>query len=562
MLTRWRKFCLSQLIARNFSNDSTPFKREILPYLSFGRSLTITPEWGTLKLVSSQESEAAEHDNYKMIALFSTFLVCQLLTTVKSTGCPPTCTCKWRNGKQTVECVDKSLLVIPEGVESATQVLDLAGNDFRSIQREKFAKLSLINLQKIFLSRCRIKSVQDGALKGLTNLVELDLSSNWLETVPTVALLDCPSLMKLSLARNPIKSLERLAFNHLSSLNNLDLKDCKISIIDAEAFVGLYSLEWLDLSWNSIKSLPSDRIFPNTLRGVHLNGNHWNCDCNIAPVNSWLKRELVSLLDQPRCEQPLKYKNVIIKTLKSEDLACYPEVSPSNFYLEANETENITLSCQVKSLPPANILWLYNGQILQNNSDVGARLRLVYYLQQNDKQQESSLFIYNLNSEHNGTFYCTAENPAGISYGNYTVMVTLKEIPEHPQDKSDFPIELVAFRAAAGFVLLFLCLVVFIMSLIRCHGGCCRKNRPSEAKSCLRSIRSEEKTNSKSDDIGNKSKTSQNKRECDSDVWYRNQKQNPDIINEIKSHHTGPVVNDNSSFFTGTYNVFPSNVSI
>jgi hypothetical protein len=42
--------------------------------------------------------------------------------------CPDVCTCKWKGGKQTVECVNASLSAIPALSDANTQVLDISRN--------------------------------------------------------------------------------------------------------------------------------------------------------------------------------------------------------------------------------------------------------------------------------------------------------------------------------------------------------------------------------------------------------------------------------------------------
>lgn len=41
--------------------------------------------------------------------------------------CPESCSCKWKGGKETVECVNASLTAIPD-MAADTQVLDLGSN--------------------------------------------------------------------------------------------------------------------------------------------------------------------------------------------------------------------------------------------------------------------------------------------------------------------------------------------------------------------------------------------------------------------------------------------------
>ncbi|XP_066252611.1 immunoglobulin superfamily containing leucine-rich repeat protein-like [Euwallacea similis] len=392
-------------------------------------------------------------------------LVLLLLTMSSVKGCPPPCICKWRNGKQTVECLSRSLLIIPEGIDSSTQVLDASGNNILHIPSDNFLKMGLINLQKLFLSRCRIKTVHDEALKGLSNLVELDLSENMLSTVPTASLLNCPSLMKLSLNKNPIASLEKLAFNHLSFLTTLDLSGCDINQVDEAAFRSLYSLEWMDLSGNKIKAFPDIRSFPNRLKGLQLHDNPWTCDCNIRTFSRWLKLDVLPVLLPPLCLEPEKFRGVPVRKLDEGDLACSPEVTDSNFYFEAEKGRNVTLVCKVKATPEAKVSWMFNGEILQGNA-------AEYFIDELPEGQGSNLNLYNVNTACNGTFYCLAENPAGVAIANYTIAVIPRQPPalrfeEDHQGFKFFPIDtrVLALILAGVLVLTCLCLAAIIMAI-------------------------------------------------------------------------------------------------
>ena len=54
--------------------------------------------------------------------------------------------------------------------------------------------------------------------RGLTNLIELDLTTNSLRSVPRFAPSDCRHLMRLSLRSNPIVRLPTAAFEHTPDL--------------------------------------------------------------------------------------------------------------------------------------------------------------------------------------------------------------------------------------------------------------------------------------------------------------------------------------------------------
>lgn len=131
-------------------------------------------------------------------------------------GCPSPCMCKWKGGKQTVECGGHKLPSIPDGMDPGTQVLNFSHNSLTVLQSERFQKMELINLQKIFLANNELIRINDRAFRGLSNLVELDLSDNMLTSIPTETFQDYSSLMRLSLSGNPIRDLKTSAFKYLS----------------------------------------------------------------------------------------------------------------------------------------------------------------------------------------------------------------------------------------------------------------------------------------------------------------------------------------------------------
>ena len=79
-----------------------------------------------------------------------------------------------------MECRDPDQISIPDQIDMETQVLDLSGINLQILSREVFARHGLLNLQKLHLSSCKIGQIDPTAFRGLTNLVELNLSGNLL----------------------------------------------------------------------------------------------------------------------------------------------------------------------------------------------------------------------------------------------------------------------------------------------------------------------------------------------------------------------------------------------
>ena len=63
-----------------------------------------------------------------LVALLAALAVLAAMSSVLATvECPEACSCKWKGGKETVECVNASLVAIPS-VGEDTQVIHLGGN--------------------------------------------------------------------------------------------------------------------------------------------------------------------------------------------------------------------------------------------------------------------------------------------------------------------------------------------------------------------------------------------------------------------------------------------------
>ncbi|XP_032515218.2 uncharacterized protein LOC116768583 [Danaus plexippus] len=359
----------------------------------------------------------------RLIALCTT---CILLPAI---ACPTQCVCKWKNGKRYVECTDKDLKGIPNSLDSETQVLDFTGNDLQVLQKETFHKLGLLDLQKIYLQRCRLQKIDNHAFRGLANLVELDLSNNYITVIPSSNFIFFPSLMRLSLNNNPITSIKTQCFQHLSYLNTLELSNCKVETIEPQAFAGLKHLEWLRLNGNRLSNIQGENLFPDTLRGIDLENNNWNCDCNLRDLHNWLLNFNMPHAVEPVCSLPERLKKRTITSVNEFDLACLPKITPTSLYLETTIGNNITLECIVKAIPEAKILWYFQGQLIRNYSTSAIEPHHVFYIESGVIDKKSELFIVNIGNDDNGTYSCLAENSAGRIHSNYTINILIKEEP-------------------------------------------------------------------------------------------------------------------------------------
>lgn len=358
-----------------------------------------------------------------MMIMMTTVTIMTTTTTVhasSSPGCPVGCACKWKNGKQTVECVDKKVTGVTAalGIDSATQVLDISNNDLSAagLPRDTFVAAGLSNLQRIHAARCNVYYVHDQAFRGLTNLVDLDLSGNCLRHVPTAAFAECPSLMKLSLSGNPIDQVPARAFRHLRQLTALDLSGCGLSAVDSGAFDDLLSLDWLKLDDNRLTHVPGPHTLPIRMHGVDLHHNDWQCDCRMADMHQWLTGSRVPITEEPVCSGPAALANLLVRLVPAVELACAPVAYPDTRSMQdVAEGVNVSFRCLVAATPAATVEWLFgDAPVYRHNA---SELITV------DGNTTAELYVYNASLGDAGKYSCIAKNRAGTARANFTVTV-------------------------------------------------------------------------------------------------------------------------------------------
>lgn len=348
-----------------------------------------------------------------------------VVTMVHADTCPEPCVCKWKSGKQSVECKNTNLITVPQSIDGATQVLDMSGSNLQILPAEAFYRLGLLNLQRVFLTKCRIGQIDGRALRGLTNVIEIDLSQNMLTAVPSATLSDVPLLRDLSLANNPIQKIEPDAFRNCAGLVQLDMSGCELHAIAATAFTGIDRLETLKLANNRLTGLLTGTVQSlNKVHGVELHENPWHCDCTMRPVKMWLIKNNIPTAIDPLCATgPGRVTNRTFSTLTIDDFACRPDIQQDDPTVEAATGDNASVSCRVHSSPAAKVSWYWNGRALANNTAFGPFQR-VFMTDDRAGNGHSSLLLTNVQPADSGQFLCVAENRAGRAEANFTLVVT------------------------------------------------------------------------------------------------------------------------------------------
>ncbi|KAF6207537.1 hypothetical protein GE061_015984 [Apolygus lucorum] len=341
------------------------------------------------------------------------------------------CECKWKSGKDSAICSNRNLTRIPAQLGEGTQILDFTGNPVSSIAKDAFNVAGLLNLQKIFFSKCRVRTIDKYAFRKLNNLVELDLSYNILSAVPSHTFDSIPELRELKLSGNPIRKVLNDAFVGVPQLVKLELSECQISFLEPRAFFGLEStLEWLKLDQNRLAESKSGTITSLiNLHGLELAGNPWNCTCHLRQLRQWITnpKKLFSS-DPPGCRSPARVAGKTWDKLSVDDFACRPTISPISPVVLAEESTNATMSCTVFGSPQPSVKWMWKNRPIANAT--GATIpahKKTYVLNHSDNK--TSLTIYSVEPSDTGLYFCVAFNKAGKVEGNVTLTVN-RQNPE------------------------------------------------------------------------------------------------------------------------------------
>ncbi|MCL4145624.1 UNVERIFIED_CONTAM: hypothetical protein GTU68_057333 [Idotea baltica] len=386
-------------------------------------------------------------------------LIWALVSITNTSGCPSVCSCKWKGGKQSVECINKGLTKLPDEIEYGTQVLNFDGNNLQSLPRRAFLNRKLINLQKLHLSNCNLEKIHGESFAQLTNLVELDLSNNLLTTIPATSFRHIPALRHLNLAGNPIGSVPAHSFSHTPGLVYLDISDARINTVSPLAFQPLTLLETLQIQNNNIKEL-SETIINNleSLHGIRVHDNPWFCDCRALPLWRLLVVRRIPLTVFPTCNAPRRTAGTKFDELEEKDFACPPEIRPVIRFVQGVAGENATVTCPVEGQPPPKVLWFIGDRPVINGSILGLGPQRVYIVNGGQKNKISHLVITGAQEADSGQIRCIAVNPAGRATANFTLAVTMKAISKDPLNSGHI--------AGISIGLIVLALIIFVVAFI------------------------------------------------------------------------------------------------
>lgn len=327
------------------------------------------------------------------------------------------CHCKWISSKKIADCKKTSLVGVPKELSSELQVIDLSFNSIPELQRNEFKEANLPNLHKIFMKNCTLQEIHRDTFKGLSLLIELDLSNNLLKVLEPGIFFDVIRLRVLTLVHNQIERLGDYLFENLIFLAKVDVRYNMLNYVGQHTFVNVSELKEIDLDNNRLTVLRED-TFRNLdkLRSLTLFENPWNCTCDLQQFQKYVTSK--GLYTQPTsCQEPAELRGKLWTDIPSENFACRPRIIlPRDGSTIDATNENITLACRIKGSPKPEVSWTYNGHSLdvndprihiRNSQEVNRRESLDTYI--------SELIIIGVKNGDRGSYTCTAQNTGGKS---------------------------------------------------------------------------------------------------------------------------------------------------
>ncbi|XP_072179767.1 uncharacterized protein [Diadema setosum] len=261
--------------------------------------------------------------------------------------------CSYSEAKRRADCDNRQLSEVPMECNAASY-LSLSHNQIVRIEPGTFEGFT--NLQVLTLSNNRIRQVESNVFTGAPKLKEINLQSNNLRIIDRLALNGSSDLQDVYLSNNNINDIESETFQFVTKLKFIALYNNSLSSLNPGVFDNLRHLAVLDLGSNKLKTLPSDmfahlsrlqtiilsdnqlistgrvlllpRITTLDMRNNNLmrlenlteealgrlqifllEGNPWNCDCQLETLRLWYSRlnsqgDFRTYVDSPTCSEP------------------------------------------------------------------------------------------------------------------------------------------------------------------------------------------------------------------------------------------------------------------
>lgn len=369
------------------------------------------------------------------LAIFFTFALLTFFSVGQALPQQP-CHSDKENDIFKVNCANFSLPAVPVYLQINTWQLNLDHNKLE-LWRPSAHFSKYVNLHNLTIGNNSLTSIHQETFKYLKNLLHLNLWGNLLSEVPTAALMELRALRSLSLEGNHIKIIRKDAFFNLNNLTMLKLSGNHIFQVDVGALSGLVKLQHFEIQHNALLNLPPSLFqdLEHDLKMLLLYSNHWQCDCKLRWLVDYIRTvhmNWTNKMQVPRCDTPIHINQMPFLSVPYHLFACRVLMDSSRINIYVDQGKNITLICKVQSDPMANITWFFKDTALKNING--------YFIQETGgvNNQNSLLFIENLNSHKVGEYKCVAQNPISQNSVTYTLAIKGMQFFTQPRvDKSN-----------------------------------------------------------------------------------------------------------------------------
>jgi len=396
------------------------------------------------------------HSNMGIIATWVLLLVS---LAAPSSTCPAPCQCKWQDGLNTLDCVEKNITKLPLSSDTI-EAMVLDRNDLSKLEPYEFYNAKWSHVRRVSMKFCLLDCVQEDLFTDLTNLHYLDLSHNslsYLDKFPSL-----PVLRTLDLSNNLLTNIHKTSFSTIGP-----------------------SLERIDLSQNLLTTIPATTftLLPR-LRQLSLGGNPWHCDCTLGELNSELSQKSI-LPREASCSTPARLATKSWSSFHPTEFTCPPTVSLPHYQQQSVQSgEDVPLHCQVSGNPIPTVTWRKDGYTIpQVSSDLysisqktgGAGSAAIF----------SMLTIRNMSRPSLGLYSCVAKNMEGVD--EKELQVTYSEAEESSAESGEQSVVLiVAISASTAVIVSILLMLIGLycqrkMKVIQTstHLSCYNDNKPS-----------------------------------------------------------------------------------
>ncbi|XP_066301390.1 insulin-like growth factor-binding protein complex acid labile subunit [Branchiostoma lanceolatum] len=296
------------------------------------------------------------------------------------------------------------------------QSVSMNNNNFTSFPKDLLTCSKIISY--LSLAGNRIAKFKKDAFY-LMQIVQLNLADNKITNISTLseALESVIFVYSLTLSGNPMVFLPAKVY----PVGSLTFDNMKLRAVDKDAFEWMGKLQSIDMGNNRLRFIPG-KLFANiSVEKVDLEGNPWQCDCQMYEFAQWMKNNNMTEKFDVVCEGPETLKGKHLSEIPLKNLTCdcihyqVPTINTTGSDSHVQAGQRARLVCNVTGCPEAAVFWTTPlGDAFSEDSD-DSRFSVL---------PDSGLEIHETKITDAGMYICTAINYLGTSQESVGLKVT------------------------------------------------------------------------------------------------------------------------------------------